>query len=75
MTLSLNDKSVLTIYNQTGPLPSPANSHVTARPLSSGSLRKGWVFSLNTTTMQDEVKVTCELQGIQEESANLSVQG
>lgn len=75
MTLSLNDKSVLTIYNQTGVLPSPTNTQVTARPLSAGEPRKGWVFALNTTKMQDEAKVTCELQGIQEETATLSVQG
>lgn len=74
MTLSLNDKSVLTIYNQTGPLPSNAN-HVEARPLSPGSPRNGWIFSLNTTNMQGETQVTCELQGIQEETATLSVQG
>lgn len=74
MTLSLDDKSVLTIYNQTGPLPSN-NIHVEAKPLSPGSPRKGWIFSLNTTTMQGERKVTCELQGIQEETATLSVQG
>lgn len=75
MTLSLNDKSVLTIYNQTGPLPSPTNNPVTARPLSPELPRKGWVFSLNTTAMQDEAKVTCELQGIGQDTANLSVQG
>lgn len=75
MILSLNDKSILTIYNQTGVLPSPTNNHVTARPLSPGSPRKGWIFSLNTTTMEDETKVTCVLQGIKEESASLFVQG
>lgn len=75
MILSLNGKSILTIYNQTGLLPSPTNNHVTAKELVPGSPRKGWVFFLNTTHMSDETKVTCLLQGIAEESATLSVQG
>lgn len=74
MVWSLDDKPVLTISNHTGVLPS-VDPHVTAEPLRPGSLRLGWVFSLNTTEVQDQAKVTCDLLNIQRETASLFVQG
>ncbi|XP_075905985.1 uncharacterized protein igsf5b [Nelusetta ayraudi] len=73
MVWSLDDKPILTISNHTGVLPS-VNPHVTAEPLIPGSLRRGWVFSLNTTEVQDQARVTCDLLNIQRESASLFVQ-
>lgn len=74
MVWSLDDKPVLTISNHTGVLPS-VDPYVTAEPICPDSLRQGWIFSLNTTEVQDQAKVTCDLLNIQRETASLFVQG
>lgn len=73
MIWQVNGKTVLTISQQSGLVPS-TNLNITAEKFSSSSLGDGWTLTLKNTQRQQEGEVTCDLQEVNKRTAHLYVQ-
>lgn len=73
MIWQVNGKTVLTIPQQSDPVPS-TNPNITAEKFSSSSHGDGWTLILKNTQRQHEGEVTCDLQEGGKSTAHLYVQ-
>lgn len=73
MIWQVNRKTVLTISQQSGLVPS-SNPNITAQKFSSSTHGDGWTLILTNTQRQHEGEVTCDLQEVNKRTAHLFVQ-